>query len=92
MTKADIALSSQMSGSWAAFAKFGTPVLPKVEGMEITVPEWELATKRGAAQPANLAVLGGPGAGAKSIQDYGEDFLARRAFWNSEEVIKQRRT
>lgn len=83
-TKEDLKLSSEMSGSWAAFAKTGRP-----SGGNWTITGWADAFGSGGdAQDQFLQVIGGPDSGSRTTKY--DDLGARCAFWNSQEGFAAR--
>ncbi|OJJ05157.1 hypothetical protein ASPVEDRAFT_55145 [Aspergillus versicolor CBS 583.65] len=84
--KEDLRLSSEMSGSWTAFAKTGRP-----SAGNGTVDGWVGAfDSAGAGQDEYLRVISGPDSGSRKISNgkYGYDGLAARcAFWTSQEEL-----
>lgn len=88
--QSDFALAHRQSGSWAAFANFGTPSKPRLG----TLRGWKPAF----AEPGQVDtyVIGGPHdglfaeKGPESGPVYGEQKLKERcAFINSPEIIQQ---
>ncbi|KAJ5745178.1 carboxylesterase [Penicillium odoratum] len=82
----DIELASEMSGSWASFATYGSP--SRASG---SISGWSSAAASSSGV-YNVRVIGGPSSGMKTIrnsQSSWEDLAQRCAFWNSEEVLEQ---
>ncbi|KAL2838966.1 Alpha/Beta hydrolase protein [Aspergillus pseudoustus] len=79
----DFALSSQVSGSWAAFTAVGEP--SRGAG---TVPGWEGALENG---KYHVRIVGGPDNGTRiigpSLRGGYEDLAAKCAFWTSEDIL-----
>ncbi|KAL3440252.1 Alpha/Beta hydrolase protein [Aspergillus insuetus] len=79
----DLALSAEVSGSWAAFAALGQP-----SHGPGTVPGWESAFENGNYQ---LQVIGGSYNGTRitgpSQRGGYEDLAAKCAFWTSEDIL-----
>lgn len=100
----DYDLASRMSGSWAAFARFGQPSPPhlSVEGnaANISVAPWTEAFFSGGRGLA-LRIIGGPRDGMTTIPLtdqskenngealYNEQLAARCGFWNRPDVLEQ---
>jgi carboxylesterase type B len=86
----ELALSSEISGSWAAFAAFGYP-----SHGNGTIAGWAglVSASAGTAKGEyHLQVIGGPGTRTRTIEkaqgEY-EDLATGCAFWTSEEVVAQ---
>jgi carboxylesterase type B len=93
----NIALGSRISGSWAAFAHQGVPVLDGVTVQEdVTLVEWEEGAKKGGNGGFELKIIGGPRAGMVRVgaqggdgglPSYDESQSLRCEFWNREDVL-----
>lgn len=101
--QSDYNYASQISGSWAAFARSGRPVAPGISASESSARNltlaWDKAFKSPKEDPA-LRIIGGPRDGMATIPaaggptksnfpPYGEHLATRCAFWNRPDVLKQ---
>ena len=101
--QSDYDLASLMSGSWAAFARFGQPTVPGLSAAENVARNLTLAPWNEARSPRNgdwaVRVIGGPRDGMATIPMtgkrrggsplYDEGLAAKCGFWNRPDVLEQ---
>ncbi|KAL8687425.1 MAG: hypothetical protein Q9218_006396 [Villophora microphyllina] len=103
--QSDYNIASLMSGSWAAFAHFGQPIVPGLSATEgvarnLTLSPWDEVRRAGNSGLA-LRIIGGPKDGMVTIPrmdsgrrltgqpTYDEKLATRCAFWQRPDVLEQ---